>query len=102
MARKLSGVRAFLRYLVRDGLLAHDPSGAAVAPKLDRKVPRHLSEADMTTLLETPDAATPLGRRDRAPSRRHRVGLILFWPVAWRYVRWLLFSYLGTQGKCGR
>ncbi len=66
VARKLSGVRAFLRYLVRDGLLAHDPSGAAVAPKLDRKVPRHLSEADMTTLLETPDAATPLGRRDRA------------------------------------
>lgn len=66
VARKLSGVRAFLRYLVRDGLLTHDPSGAAVAPKLDRKVPRHLSEADMTTLLETPDAATPLGRRDRA------------------------------------
>lgn len=66
VARKLSGVRAFLRYLVRDGLLAHDPSGAAVAPKLDRTVPRHLSEAGMTALLETPDAATPLGRRDRA------------------------------------
>lgn len=66
VARKLSGVRAFLRYLVREGLIAHDPSGAAVAPKLDRKVPRHLSEADMATLLETPDAATALGRRDRA------------------------------------
>jgi integrase/recombinase XerC len=66
VARKLSGVRAFLRYLVREGWLAHDPSGAAVAPKLDRKVPRHLSEADMATLLDTPDAATPLGRRDRA------------------------------------
>lgn len=66
VARKLSGVRAFLRYLVRAGLLAHDPSGGAVAPKLDRTVPRHLSEADMTALLETPDTATPLGRRDRA------------------------------------
>jgi site-specific recombinase XerD len=66
VARKLSGVRTFLRYLVRDGLLAHDPSGAAVAPKRDRTVPRHLSEADMTTLLETPDATAPLGRRDRA------------------------------------
>lgn len=66
VARKLSGVRTFLRYLVREGLIAHDPSGAAVAPKLDRRVPRHLSEADMTALLETPDAATPLGRRDRA------------------------------------
>lgn len=66
VARKLSGVRAFLRYLVRQGLLAHDPSEAAVAPKLDRKVPRHLSESDMTALLETPDTASPLGRRDRA------------------------------------
>jgi integrase/recombinase XerC len=66
VARKLSAVRTFLRFLVRAGLLSHDPSGAAVAPKLDRKVPRHLSEADMSTLLDTPDVATPLGRRDRA------------------------------------
>ncbi len=66
VARKLSGVRAFLRYLHREGLIEGDPSGAAVAPKLDRTVPRHLSESEMTTLLETPDVSTPLGRRDRA------------------------------------
>jgi integrase/recombinase XerC len=66
VARKLSSVRAFLRYLHREGLIAGDPSGAAVAPRLDRTVPRHLSESEMTTLLETPDVATPLGRRDRA------------------------------------
>ena len=66
VARKLSGARAFLRYLHREGLVAGDPSAAAVAPKLDRTVPRHLSEPEMGRLLETPDAATPLGRRDRA------------------------------------
>jgi len=66
VARKLSGVRAFLRYLHREGLVTGDPSAAAVAPKLDRTVPRHLSEPEMGRLLETPDAATPLGRRDRA------------------------------------
>lgn len=66
VARKLSGVRAFLRHLQREGLIEGDPSGAAVAPKLDRTVPRHLSEIEMTTLLETPDVSTPLGRRDRA------------------------------------
>lgn len=66
VARKLSGVRAFLRYLVREGLITADPSGAAVAPKLDKTVPRHLSEDDMTRLLETPDVTSPLGRRDRA------------------------------------
>jgi len=66
VARKLSGARAFLRYLHREGLVTGDPSAAAVAPKLDRTVPRHLSEPEMARLLETPDAATPLGRRDRA------------------------------------
>jgi len=66
VARKLSGVRAFLRYLRREGWLDGDPAGAVVAPRLDRTIPRHLSEAEMQRLLDTPDPATPLGRRDRA------------------------------------
>ena len=66
VARKLSAVRAFLRYLTREGWLQRDPSRAAVAPRLDRTVPVHLSETEMQRLLETPDTSTPLGRRDRA------------------------------------
>ena len=66
MARKLSGVRAFLRYLQREGLIAGDPSGAAVAPKLDRTVPRHLSEPRWPGCSIPPMPPTPLGRRDRA------------------------------------
>ncbi|MGD9902459.1 MAG: tyrosine recombinase XerC [Vicinamibacterales bacterium] len=66
VARMLSGVRAFLRHLRRDGWMTGDPSAAVVAPRLDRTIPRHLSEADMRRLLDTPDPATPLGRRDRA------------------------------------
>jgi integrase/recombinase XerC len=66
VARKVSGVRAFLRYLRREGWLDGDPAGAVVAPRLDRTIPRHLSEAEMRRLLDTPDPTTPLGRRDRA------------------------------------
>ena len=66
VARKLSGVRVFLRYLRREGWLDGDPAGAVVAPRLDRTIPRHLSEAEMQRLLDTPDPSTPLGRRDRA------------------------------------
>jgi integrase/recombinase XerC len=66
VARKLSGARAFLRYLKRDGWLEHDPSGAAVAPRLDRTVPLHLSESEMQRLLDTPDTDDRLGRRDKA------------------------------------
>lgn len=66
VARRLSGVRAFLRYLRREGEMDLDPSALVVAPKLDRTIPTHLSEEEMTRLLETPDTTTPLGRRDRA------------------------------------
>lgn len=66
VARKLSGVRAFLRYLRREGWIDGDPAAAAVAPRLDRTIPLHLSEPEMRRLLDTPDPTTPLGRRDRA------------------------------------
>jgi len=66
VARKLSGVRAFVRYLQREQIIAADPTAAAVAPRLDRTIPVHLSEAEMITFLESIDGATPLGRRDRA------------------------------------
>lgn len=66
MARKLSGLRTFVRYLRREGVLDDDPAGLAVAPRRDQTLPAHLSEDEMTRLLETPSTATPLGRRDRA------------------------------------
>ena len=66
VARHLSGVRAFTRWLRREGHITTDPAALAVSPKLEIKVPAHLSEHEMTALLEAPDVATPLGRRDRA------------------------------------
>jgi site-specific recombinase XerD len=47
-------------------VLDDDPAGLAVAPRRDQTLPAHLSEDEMTRLLETPSTATPLGRRDRA------------------------------------
>jgi integrase/recombinase XerC len=66
VARKLSGARAFMQYLRREGVIEHDPTAAAVAPKLDKTIPVHLSEPEMATLLDSIDTRTPLGRRDRA------------------------------------
>src|SRR6185369_7846002 len=43
-----------------------DPASLAASPKLEHKVPAHLSVDEMTRLLEMPDADEPLGRRDRA------------------------------------
>ena len=66
VARKLSALRAFGRYLRREGVIEADPAALAVAPRRERRVPAHLSVDEMTRLLETPDGSDPLGCRDQA------------------------------------
>lgn len=66
VARKLSALRTFVRYLRREELIEHDPTARAVAPRRDQTLPTHLSEPEVTRLIETPSTADPLGRRDRA------------------------------------
>ena len=66
VARKVSALRTFVRYLRREGHLEHDPTALTVAPKRQHTLPVHLTEQDMETLLAQPDASDPLGRRDRA------------------------------------
>jgi len=66
VARKLSALRAYGRYLRREGWIEGDPARLVVAPKKEHKVPAHLSVDEMSSLLEVPDTTAPLGRRDRA------------------------------------
>jgi len=66
VARKLSGLRTFVRYLRREEIIEHDPTAMAVAPKRDQTIPNHLSEPEIERLIETPNTGDPLGRRDRA------------------------------------
>ena len=66
VARKLSALRAFGRYLRREGWIENDPAALAVSPRREQKIPAHLSVDEMSRLLEMPDTSDPLGRRDRA------------------------------------
>jgi integrase/recombinase XerC len=66
VARKLSALKTFVRYLRREEILDHDPTAMAVAPRRDQTIPTHLSEPEVTRLIETPSTTDPLGRRDRA------------------------------------
>jgi integrase/recombinase XerC len=66
VSRKVSALRTFVRYLRREGLLEKDPTSLTVAPRREQTLPVHLTETEMTRLLEMPDASDPLGRRDRA------------------------------------
>ena len=66
VARKLSGLRTFIKYLRREEVIEQDPTQVAVAPKRDQTIPVFLAEPEISRLLEMPDINTELGRRDRA------------------------------------
>lgn len=65
-SRLLSSLRRFYRYLLRQGKIQSDPTLRIDMPKLPRALPKSLSEADVEALLNAPNAAEPLGLRDRA------------------------------------
>lgn len=65
-ARKLAAIRTFFRFLAREGQIERNPARLVSTPRLDRKIPPRIEEAEIDRLLEAPDASGPLGRRDRA------------------------------------
>lgn len=65
-ARFLSGARGFYRYLLRERLIAVDPTLQVEMPQLGKPLPKSLSEADVEALLAAPDLSEPIGQRDRA------------------------------------
>jgi len=65
-ARKLSAIRAFGRYLRREGVLEGDPAALVGTPKREQRIPSHLAVDEMSKLLDAPDISHPLGRRDKA------------------------------------
>jgi len=66
IARKLSALRSFFRFLVREGLLGINPTDAIVSPKQEKPLPKFLTEEEMVRLIEAPKADTVKGLRDRA------------------------------------
>ena len=66
IARRLSAIRSFYRYLVREQILTVNPVQETSSPKLDKRLPSFLTTDEMTRLLASPDITNPHGQRDRA------------------------------------
>ena len=64
--RRLSTLRRFYRLHIQQGTAKADPTLRVQAPKLPRRLPKNLSEAQVEALLAAPDVETTLGVRDRA------------------------------------
>ena len=66
IARKLSALRTFFRYLVREGSLPSNPAEGLSTPKLNRYLPKTLSVDEATALMERGYGNSLLDLRDRA------------------------------------
>ncbi|MBI1895378.1 MAG: site-specific tyrosine recombinase XerD [Acidobacteria bacterium] len=66
IARHLTTLRNYYGFLVRDGKVAEDPVGSLPLPRTWKKLPKYLNSEQVDRLLASPQAATPIGLRDRA------------------------------------
>ncbi len=66
MARKLSALRTFFRYLVKRGFFTDNPAESILTPKQDQKIPLYLPVDEMFRLLDSVQTNTLAGFRDRA------------------------------------
>ncbi len=63
--RRLSVFKRYCRWALREHLIEADPTLKLIPARQPQRVPKTLSEAQVEALLAAPDAATPLGLRDR-------------------------------------
>lgn len=66
VARKLASLRSFMKYLSAKGAIAVNPAKVVASPRLEKRLPEYLMLDSAAQLVETPDSATVLGKRDRA------------------------------------
>ena len=66
VARYLSSIKSFYRYLFSENLIPENPAEILESPRPWRKLPDVMSITEVDTLLAAPDTGTPLGLRDHA------------------------------------
>jgi len=64
--RKIAALRTFFRFLCREGILEVNPARLVASPRVERKLPNHLTIQEAIRFIEMPDMETILGKRDRA------------------------------------
>ncbi len=64
--RRLSALRSFFKYLLKEGAISQNPLEEIDAPKLEKAIPAPLSREEVNRLFQQPDTQTYLGFRDRA------------------------------------
>lgn len=65
-ARMISGIKAFYKYLLIEGIIVNDPTMLLEAPKLKRRLPDVLSFNEIENMSNAIDVSTAEGARNKA------------------------------------
>lgn len=65
-ARLISGIRAFFRYMIIEGIITEDPSALLESPRVGMKLPEVLTTAEIDRIIAAIDLSLPEGHRNRA------------------------------------
>jgi integrase/recombinase XerD len=66
IARNISALKGFFKFLVMDGHIREDPAELLESPQKWRALPKYLSQEEVERLLGQPDTERPAGLRDKA------------------------------------
>ena len=66
ISRKISCLRSFYKYLMRENIVSENPFASVSLPKKEQRLPRFKYEEEMEVIFDSIDLATDLGKRDMA------------------------------------
>ncbi|MEK4148392.1 tyrosine recombinase XerC [Robertmurraya sp. FSL W8-0741] len=66
VARKISSLRSFYKFLLREKLASQNPFAGVSIPKVDKRLPNFFYEEELAILFQACDISDPIGQRNRA------------------------------------
>jgi len=64
VSRKLSSLRSFYKYLLKEKVIKENPFSLVSSPKKEQRLPKFLYHEELDKLFSTPDINTSLGQRN--------------------------------------
>jgi integrase/recombinase XerC len=66
IARRISGLRSFYKFLLREDLIQDNPFSLVSIPKIEKRLPEFFYEEELEQLFTSCETSTPVGQRNKA------------------------------------
>jgi tyrosine recombinase XerC len=66
LSRKISTLKSFFKFMMKEGEIKSNPAASLIYPKIDKNLPKFLTEKDINVVLNLPDTKELTGLRDKA------------------------------------